>query len=144
MIKVPAVVSSVALDSFPALLAAGLMGAGPGALVAGMGHLVSALVGGMPLGPFHVLIAVEMAAILWLFAKLYQTRNKLIAVGVFIFLNSAVAPAPFILFFGAEFYVGLVPAVFLASFMNGVLAWIALPRLMPIFQKFDQSFEVKV
>ena len=57
----------MALDSFPALLAAVLLGPVAGGIVAGIGHIVSALIGGMPLGPFHFLIMVEMFIFVWLF-----------------------------------------------------------------------------
>src|SRR5699024_11807817 len=38
-IKIPAVVGSIALDAFPALLAVVLIGTTAGAVVAGMGHI---------------------------------------------------------------------------------------------------------
>ncbi len=64
MIKLPAIVGSVALDSLPGYFAALSIGPGPGAIVAAFGHLASALVAGFPLTlPFHLLVAVVMAAI---------------------------------------------------------------------------------
>jgi uncharacterized membrane protein len=143
MIKIPAFSTSVALDSFPAILAAGLLGAGPGALVAALGHLVSALIGGMPLGPFHVLIAAEMAAIVWVFAKVYHSGNKLAAFILFVFLNGVISGVPFIWLISWEFYAVSVPSLFIAAAINGILAGIALPRLMPIAHKFWHKGEVK-
>src|SRR4051794_20093391 len=72
MIKIPAIVGSVALDVFPALLASVLFGAGAGALVGAFGHLLSALIGGFPLGPLHFLIAGEMAVLVWVFGRFYK------------------------------------------------------------------------
>lgn len=135
MIKVPAIVASVALDSFPALLAAGLLGAGPGVLVAAFGHLLSALAGGMPMGPFHLLIAAEMAGAVWLFARIYQAAKPLLAIITFILLNGLVLPIPFIFFMGWGFYVTVMPSLLIASMLNGVLAWVALPRLQIVFEK---------
>lgn len=135
MIKVPAVVASVALDSFPALLAAGLLGAGPGALAAAFGHMISALTVGMPMGPFHLLIAIEMAGAVWLFAKTYQANKRVMAIIMFILVNGLVLPVPFIFFIGWEFYVTMLPSLLIASALNGVLAWAALPRLKVLFEK---------
>ncbi|KIL76956.1 ECF transporter S component [Bacillus badius] len=136
MIKVPAgIVTSVAFDSFPALLAAGLLGAGPGALVAAFGHLISALTGGMPMGPLHLLIAAEMAGAVWLFAALYRVNKRVIAVIVFILLNGLVLPLPFIFVIGWGFYAGVVPSLLVAALLNGLLAWTALPRLKELFRK---------
>ncbi|WP_338753302.1 ECF transporter S component [Bacillus sp. FJAT-52991] len=143
MIKVPAVVASVALDSFPALLAAGLLGAGPSALVAAFGHLTSAVIGGLPLGPFHILIALEMAAVVWIFAKMYQSGKKVSAVITFVFLNSIVSPAPFIFIMGWGFYVGVLPSLLIASIINVGLAIVALPRLQSIMNKIIYRGEAK-
>jgi len=142
MIKVPAIVASVALDSFPALLAAGLLGAGPGALVAAFGHLLSALAGGMPMGPFHLLIAAEMAGAVWLFARIYQTAKPLLAIITFILLNGLVLPLPFIFVMGWEFYVTIMPSLLIASMLNGILAWVALPRLQILFEKHFGGVQV--
>ncbi|KMY53047.1 membrane protein [Bacillus sp. FJAT-27231] len=135
MIKVPAILASVALDSFPALLAAGFLGAGPGALVAAFGHLLSALTGGMPMGPFHFLIAAEMAGAVWLFAKIYHSHKRIAAIITFIVLNGFVLPVPFVFAMGWEFYVTIVPSLVVASVLNSVLAWAALPRLQTLFEK---------
>lgn len=135
MIKVPAVIASVALDSFPALLAAVLLGAGPGALVAACGHLISAMTGGMPMGPFHGLIAVEMAGVVWLFAKVYQMNRPVVAILLFVLLNGLILPIPFVFAIGWEFYLSIVPSLLIASALNGVLAWASLPRLQTLFEK---------
>ena len=71
-IKIPAIVSSVALDMVPALLGGVMFGSIPGAIIAFIAHLLSALLGGMPLGPFHLLIGLEMAVLVWLFAIFYK------------------------------------------------------------------------
>ena len=58
-IKIPAIVSSVALDMVPALLGGVMFGSIPGAIIAFIAHLLSAFLGGMPLGPFHFLIGLR-------------------------------------------------------------------------------------
>lgn len=135
MIKVPAPISSVALDSFPALIAAVLLGPAAGALVGAFGHLVSALIGGLPLGPLHVVVALEMAAAVWIFGKLYVSGRKLVAVAVFILFNGFVSPAPFILLMGLPFYIGVVPGITVAAIFNGVLAAVLIPRLAQAIEK---------
>ncbi|MFL6558221.1 MAG: ECF transporter S component [Bacillus sp. (in: firmicutes)] len=128
MIKIPAIVGSVALDVFPALLAAVLFGARAGAVVGALGHLISALAGGFPLGPMHFFIAVEMAVLVWLFGVFY-TNNKIIASALFIIGNSFLAPLPFIYLMNLGFYLGIVPSLLAGSIINTVIALIAIPRL---------------
>lgn len=133
MIKIPAVVTSVALDSFPALLAAALLGGPYGAIVAGAGHLLSAFFGGMPLGALHVLIAAEMAVLAWIFAVFYAHGKKYIASILFFLGNTFAAPLPFLFLMGKAFYIGLIPSLLLGALVNTVIALLLIPRLQPIF-----------
>jgi uncharacterized membrane protein len=128
-IKIPAVIGSVALDALPALLAAGLLGGAAGAAVGGIGHLLSAMASGMPLGPFHVLIAGEMALLVYLFGVLYRNGKRWQAGALFIMGNSFAAPLPFIMLMGKSFYLAIVPSLFLGSILNTVLAYVVLPRI---------------
>lgn len=134
MIKVPAVIGSVAIDAFPALVVAVLIGKNYGAIVGALGHLMSALIGGLPLGPMHLLIAMEMAIIVWVFGLLFQSNKKYLAGGSFVFLNGVIAPLPFILLLSLPFYLSLVPSLVLGSALNMVLALIFIPRLEPYFK----------
>ncbi|WP_075980470.1 ECF transporter S component [Bacillus massilinigeriensis] len=144
MIKIPAVITSVAFDSFPALLASALLGSPYGAVVAGAGHLLSALFGGMPLGPLHALIAVEMAILAWIFALFYQRGKKYIASILFLLGNTFVAPLPFIFLLGTAFYVGMIPSLLLGSLVNTIVALILIPRLQTIFTgAFGKKAEAK-
>lgn len=52
------------------------------------GHLLSALIGGMPLGPFHVLIAVEMAVLVWVFGYFYQKGKRVLGGVLFVVGNT--------------------------------------------------------
>lgn len=135
LIKIPAPVASVALDSCPALVAAGLLGPAAGALVAGFGHLAAAGTGGFPLGPLHILVALEMMGIVWLFGKLYERRKRGQAIAVFSFLNGVAAPAAFIPFFGVAFYMGTVVPLVMAASFNGLLALFLLPKLKSLLNK---------
>lgn len=128
-IKIPAPVSSVALDALPALIAAVLLGPGAGAITGALGHLLSAYFGGFPLGVYHLLIAPEMAVLAWIFGTLYTHNKRIFAGIVFIVGNALVAPVPFIFFMNLGFYTGIVPSLLIASSVNTVLALILIPRL---------------
>jgi len=128
-IKIPAIVGSVALDVFPSLLAAALLGSGAGAIVAAFGHLLSAVLGGFPLGPMHFFIAVEMAVLVWLFGILYKNGKKAAAFVLFIFGNAIVAPLPFILLMSKGFYLAIVPSLLIGSIINTVITFVVIPHL---------------
>ncbi|GLB60956.1 ECF transporter S component [Cytobacillus sp. NCCP-133] len=133
-IKIPAIIGSVALDAFPALLAAVLLGGWGGAAVASVGHLLSALLGGMPLGPLHFLIAAEMALLAFAFGYLYRRGRRWQAGVLFILGNAFAAPLPFIFLMGKAFYLAIVPSLFIGSVLNTVIAYIAIPRLVRILE----------
>jgi uncharacterized membrane protein len=134
MIKVPAIIGSVALDAFPALLASAILGGGAGAIVGGLGHMASALIGGMPMGSLHFIVAIEMALLAFLFAYVYRKGKKVWASIIFVVGNAFIAPLPFILFFDLTFYFALLPSLLVGSLLNTVLALIAIPRLKSFFE----------
>ena len=131
-IKVPAIIGSVALDAFPALLAAAILGGPAGAIVGAVGHLLSALIGGMPMGPLHFIVAVEMALLAFLFSILYRKGKEWQAGVLFVLGNAFAAPLPFILLISKAFYLALVPSLFIGSIINTVIAFIVIPRLSRI------------
>ena len=135
MIKVPSPIGSMALDSFPALLAAVILGPVSGAIVAGLGHIISALLGGMPLGPFHFLIMVEMAVLTWMFSILYINGKKVGAFFLFFIGNAFVLALPFAVLISPSFYTLLVPGLTAATAVNVGLAALLLPRLEPVLKK---------
>lgn len=132
-IKIPAVIGSVALDTLPALVVAGVLGGTAGAAVGGIGHLLSALASGMPLGPFHFLIAGEMALLVYFFGLLKRNGKQWSAGVLFILGNSFAAPLPFILLMGKSFYLAIVPSLFFGSILNTIFAFIVLPRIARVF-----------
>ncbi|MBT2614930.1 MULTISPECIES: ECF transporter S component [unclassified Bacillus (in: firmicutes)] len=135
MIKIPSPIGSIALDSFPALLAAVILGPVSGAIVAGLGHIISAFIGGMTLGPFHFLIMVEMAVLTWLFSILYIKGKKVGAFFLFFISNAFVLALPFAFLISPGFYTLLVPGLTVATAVNIVLAVLLLPRLEPVLKK---------
>ncbi|MCQ6279215.1 ECF transporter S component [Bacillus sp. EB600] len=142
-IKIPAVVGSVALDASPALLAAALVGAGPGAVVGAFGHLLSALLSGFPLGPMHLLIAAEMAVLAWIFGVLYKNNKKIIAGLVFIFGNAFVAPIPFIFLMNIGFYISIVPSLLIGSIINTLISLVLIPRLSSLITPNVKNREIE-
>lgn len=143
-IKIPSVAGSVAFDVFPALLAAALLGSGAGAMVGAAGHLLSALIAGFPLGPMHVLIAIEMALLVFLFGVLYKKNKKAAASIFFILSNTFAAPLPFILLMNKAFYVALVPSLLIGSLINTIIAIVAIPRLRALFKQNLTNKDVKL
>lgn len=143
-IKIPAIVGSVAFDVFPALIAAALLGSGAGAIVGALGHLLSALIVGFPLGPLHVLIAIEMAALVFIFAVLYKRNKKISASILFILANSFAAPLPFIFLMNKAFYVAIVPSLLIGSIINTVIALVAIPRLKALVKQDLIKKDVKL
>ena len=137
-IKIPAVVSSVALDMIPALIGSVMLGSLPGAVIAFIGHLLSALIGGMPMGPLHFIVGLEMAVLVWLFAILYKKGHRLLASILFIVGNTVVAPLPFLFLLGTGFYIGVMPSLFIGAVFNTVIALVLLPRLIRFYEgKFN-------
>lgn len=128
-IKIPSFIGSVALDSFPSLIAGVLLGGGAGGIVAGFGHLVSALIGGLPLGIFHLFIAAEMCLLVFVFTKIYQTGNQFVSYMWFVLGNGIILPLPFFVFLGKGFYVSMVPVLLIGAVVNGMIAKLLIPRL---------------
>ena len=54
-------VRTIAFDSSPGFFAALYFGVIDGVLITGLGHIVTALINGFPLGPLHYIIALGMA-----------------------------------------------------------------------------------
>ncbi|MBT2689181.1 ECF transporter S component [Bacillus sp. ISL-47] len=139
VIKIPAIIGSVALEAFPALLAAVLLGGTGGAIVASIGHLISAMVGGMPLGPLHFLIAGEMALLSFVFGFLYLRGKRWQAGVLFVFGNAFAAPMPFIFLMGKAFYMAIVPSLFIGSILNIVIAYTLIPKLSRLIEPLTKA-----
>jgi uncharacterized membrane protein len=143
-IKIPSNVGSVAFDVFPALLSAALLGSSAGAMVGAVGHLLSALIAGFPLGPMHVLIAIEMSLLVFIFGVLYKKNKKGTASILFILANAFAAPLPFMLIMNKAFYIALVPSLLIGSIINTLIALVAIPRLKALFKKDFVNKDVKL
>ncbi|PFA62120.1 ECF transporter S component [Bacillus sp. AFS015802] len=129
LVKIPAVIGTVALDSMPALLVASLYDGRKGALVAGGGHLLSSLYAGFPLGPLHLLITVEMALFAWLFGYVFSKGKRVLAAILFFIGNGVLAAVPFIFILSSSFYKAIVPSLLIGSFINLTIAHFLYPTL---------------
>lgn len=134
-IKIPSIVGSLALDSFPALIAGVLLGPIYGGIVAGLGTFISAIISGMPLGPLHFIIMLEMFVLVWVFATLYISGQKMGASTLFLVGNALIAPLPFMFIISTSFYIAVLPSLIAATVINLVIAVILMPKLVPILKK---------
>lgn len=129
MVKIPAIIGTIALDSLPALLIASLYNGRKGALVAGGGHILSSLYAGFPLGPLHFLIAVEMALLVWLFGYVFSCGHRVLAAALFLVGNGVLAALPFVFILSPSFYITIVPSLLVGSFINLTIAHFLYPPL---------------
>ena len=136
MIKIPLGIASIALDAMPALVAVLFFSAPMAAVIAAFGHLISSLFGGLPLGPFHLIIAIEMWAVVWLFARLHQAGRNWLKWAAFIIGNGVVAAIPFYFLLSPAFFYVSVPALLLAASINAAAAALAMPFINKIGKRF--------
>lgn len=128
-LKIPSPLGSIALDSFPSLIASVLLGGIGGGIIAAIGHILSAYLAGFPLGPFHAIIGVEMFLLVFGYAWLYKKYSVYMASIVFTIANSALLPLPFLFLINKSFYFMIIPSLFIAAILNGLVSAVLLPRL---------------
>lgn len=134
-IKIPAGIGSLALDSMPALVAAAIVSPLWGMAVAALGHLMSAGLAGFPIGPLHLLVAVQMAVLVFLFGFLYRKHKPIVAIGLFVIGNGLIAPLMFWKMLGIGFVLVILPGIFVASILNVFTAGLLIPRLKTVWEK---------
>ncbi|ARA99309.1 MULTISPECIES: ECF transporter S component [Geobacillus] len=134
-IKLPTFVGSIALDSAPALVAAAVLGPQAGATVAGLGHFISAYIGGWPLGPFHWLVACEMAVLGALFAAMYGRGWRFGGAIAFFVGNVFLAPLPLVVAFGWPLVIAVIPPLSVATAMNILIAMAVMPSVVRLAAK---------
>lgn len=122
---------SIALDSMPGFFAALFLGPVYGALVAGLGHILTAATSGFLLTvPIHIVITLEMAVFAYIFGVVYKKSNGIIASIVGILLNGVGAVLilmPITTWLqlplsGKAFFMAMVVPLSLASAVNIILA----------------------
>jgi len=119
---IPSPVGTVALDSAPGYLASLLFGGISGGVVLLLGHLISAVKSGFPLGIIHLLIAVLMGGCGLVFAYLNTVTNYFISSLCVIILNGVIITALLIPFTGYGFFLAMLAPLLVGSTVNVVLA----------------------
>jgi uncharacterized membrane protein len=123
----PSPIQTVAFDSSPGFFAALYFGATDGALISGIGHIVTSVVNGFPLGILHLPIALGMGAAgaaMGFINRISRRAGLIPAIVAGIAINTGlvvvVVPA---LGWGAAF--SFFPFLLLAASLNGVVAGLA-------------------
>ncbi|MGO1368732.1 MAG: ECF transporter S component [Senegalia sp. (in: firmicutes)] len=129
MIKYPG--TTIALDSMPGFFASIFLGPIYGAVVASLGHFLSALTSGFPLSlPMHLEVMILMGFTAFIFGKIYTKGFKVFANIVAIILNGPVsafiagvfASLLALPFAGMPLFIAIVIPLTLASILNIVVA----------------------
>lgn len=124
--KIPSPTGTVALDSSIGYFAAAAFGYREGALIAAIGHLLSAFTTGFPLGlPVHLYIAVQMA--LWVIIYRYCTVRIHLVVGIIVgtLLNGFGSAYLMVPFGGYGLAAALVLPLTIGSLANIIIASMA-------------------
>ncbi len=137
--------NSIAFDSMPAFLAASMLGPLAGALTGLLGHLISAGISGFPFTlPIHLIVAVEMAAVMIIYSFFSKKINIIISAAVAVVLNGVAATALLIPILGTPFFVATAGPLTLVAAINVALAVMVHRALagIPSINK-DLNHEVK-
>jgi len=133
MIKVPTFISTAALDSAPAFLGVVFLSpilAGAAGLI---GHFITALTSGFPLGPLHIIIAVEMLIVVWVFGVMHKKGMHFWKWPVALVLNGIVAPLPFYFIISPAFFWGALGSILMATVINLIIVAVVMPILSKVF-----------
>ncbi len=126
LVKIPSPTGTVALDSAPGFLAAAIFSPVEGAVIAALGHLLSAATTGFPLGALlHLIVAVEMALFAWVFGLLVRRVNAVVGAIVAVILNGLLAPVVMIPVAGFGGYVAMIVPLLVSSAVNVAVALLA-------------------
>ncbi|QPA56171.1 ECF transporter S component [Lysinibacillus sphaericus] len=132
-IKVPAFISTAALDSAPAFLGVVFLSPLLAGIAGFIGHFISALTAGFPLGPLHVIIAVEMFIVVWIFGIMHKKGMHFWKWPVALVLNGIVAPLPFYFIISPAFFLGALGSIFIATAINLIIVAVVMPILSKVF-----------
>ncbi|MGC7928733.1 ECF transporter S component [Lysinibacillus sp. VIII_CA] len=132
-IKVPAFISTAALDSAPAFLGVVFLSPLLAGIAGFIGHFISALTAGFPLGPLHVIIAVEMFIVVWIFGIMHKKGMHFWKWPVALVLNGIVAPLPFYFIISPAFFWGALGSIFIATAINLIIVAVVMPILSKVF-----------
>lgn len=133
VIKVPSPVTSAALDSAPAFLSVAFLSPMLAGIAGLIGHFITALTSGFPLGPLHLIIAAEMFIVVWIFGVMHKRGFNLLKWPVALVLNGIIAPLPFYFIVSPAFFWTSLPGLFMATLINLVIVAVAMPVISKVF-----------
>ncbi|MEQ6048341.1 ECF transporter S component [Lysinibacillus capsici] len=133
MIKVPAFISTAALDSAPAFLGVVFLSPILAGVAGLIGHFITALTSGFPLGPLHIIIAVEMLIVVWVFGMMHKKGMHFWKWPVVLVLNGIVAPLPFYFIISPAFFWGALGSILMATVINLIIVAVVMPVLSKVF-----------
>ncbi|MDR3627719.1 MAG: ECF transporter S component [Ignavibacteriaceae bacterium] len=123
MIKIPSPTGTVALDAAFAFFAAIAFGWREGAIVAALGHLLTALTTGFPLGlPLHLYIALQMAAWVSIFELTAKKIHLWFGALVGVILNGICSPLLLLPIGGIGLAAALILPLTIGSVINIFIA----------------------
>ncbi len=123
-LPIPSPVGTVALDSAPGFYASLVFGGTYGGLVLLLGHLISALKMGFPLGFIHVFIGVLMGVCGYIYYYLFRKTNLIVSSIIAIIFNGVVLNAILIPLLGIGFFLSMLTPLLFGSFLNILVAGI--------------------
>lgn len=133
VIKVPSFVATAALDSAPAFLSVVFLSPILAGVAGMIGHVISALTLGFPFGPLHIIIAVEMFIVVWIFGIMHKKGLYFWKWPVAIVLNGIIAPLPFYFIISPAFYWGSLASLSMATVINLVIVAVMMPIISKVF-----------
>lgn len=134
-IKVPGFITTAALDSAPAFLSVAFLPPLFSGIAGGLGHLASALTSGFPSGPLHIIIAIEMFIIVFIFNVLHKKGFNIIKWLFLIVANGILSAIPFYFIISPAFFIGAVPNLLVATVINAVISMLAMPIIAKVFNE---------
>lgn len=138
-IKVPGFITTAALDSAPAFLSIAFLPPLFSGLVGGIGHLATAFTSGFPFGPLHIVIAIEMFIIVYIFNVLHSKGFNILKWLFLIVANGILSAIPFYFLISPGFFIGALPSLLVATIINVVITMIAMPIISKVFNQRKAS-----
>lgn len=133
VIKIPSFVSTAALDSAPAFIGVVFLSPVLAGVAGLIGHFITALTSGFPYGPLHIIIAVEMFIVVWIFGVMHKKGLHFWKWPGALVLNGVVAPLPFYFIISPAFFWASLPGIFMATVINLIIVAVVMPVLSKVF-----------
>ncbi|MFJ7405670.1 MULTISPECIES: ECF transporter S component [unclassified Lysinibacillus] len=133
VIKIPSFVSTAALDSAPAFLSVVFLSPVLAGVAGLIGHVITAMTSGFPFGPLHIIIAIEMFIVVWIFGVMHKRGMHFWKWPVALILNGVIAPIPFYFIISPAFFWGSLASIFMAAVINLIIVAVVMPILSKVF-----------